>query len=252
MSQANSISAVVGQSVRMWREEAGLTQDQVAKVAVDLGFDWARGTVASIEGGHREVSLSEFLALPFFSQLVGAADSWNRLADFLPPELETGETTDISTGEGAVLDLRADAEVELSPACWIQTEHLRALLAGHPAGGRKVPKDAMVTWRTIGEALLATSRSIVSRFKQSAEPVAPRPQEAEQKAAKRLGVTADDIMAGALYLWGRTLSAERDARAEKQATDDASPRRLQAIRGHVTRDLLNELRPVLETKGDTQ
>ncbi len=250
MRKANSISAVVGQSVRKWREEAGLTQQQVANVAAELGFDWQRGTVASIEGGHREVSLSEFLALPFFSQLAGGAGSWNRLVDFLPPEPDATGTS-ASGDSGPVLDLR-DASVELTPGCWVQAEHLRALLAGHPTGGRRVPKDALVTWRDVGETMQGLASSVIHQLADTLSRFTPKPQEAELKAAKRLSVSVDEVLAAALTLWGKTLTAEREARSGMQIPKGASARSTQAIRGHITRDLLGELRTVLETKGGTK
>ena len=269
MSTAKNISAVVGENLHTWRMGAGLTQDEVAHWACSLGFEWTQATVAAIETGRREVSLSEFVALPFLAQLAGSADSWNRLASFLPdapePDTESTGDGDDSNASAFVLDLRTCVEVQLSPGCWIYTEHLRALLGGHPAGGRKVPKDALVTFRTLGESISSVSETIKASLEAALDdlPAVLRattdlgigllgPRDAEQKAAKKLGVTADDVLAAALTLWGKTLTDERDARAEKQVSGDASPGRLQAIRGHMTRDLLNELQPVLEKKGDTK
>jgi len=45
--------------------------------------------------------------------------------------------------------------------------------------------------------------------------------------------------------WGRSLSAERDRLVADQARGDAPPRTLQALRGHVTRTLTEELRPLV-------
>ena len=71
--------------------------------------------------------------------------------------------------------------------------------------------------------------------------------EAERKAGKRLGVAPEIVGALSVARWGRGLSDERDARVAA-AVDRASewdPRRIQALRGHVTRVLLEELRPAL-------
>jgi len=46
--------------------------------------------------------------------------------------------------------------------------------------------------------------------------------------------------------YGRSFSDERDRRVAEQATSDAAPRTLQALRGHVTRAMVAELAPVLE------
>lgn len=73
---------------------------------------------------------------------------------------------------------------------------------------------------------------------------AQSPNEAERKAAKRLGVAPERVAQQGRQLWGRRLSHERDARVEQTAGTDR--RSLQALRGHVTRQLLAELAAHLE------
>jgi hypothetical protein len=81
--------------------------------------------------------------------------------------------------------------------------------------------------------------------------------DAEQKAASTLRVSPEAIVQAAHQLWGRSLTAERENRVDAytapmlklepdKATEPGWPRRLQAIRGHVTRELLGELRPLLK------
>jgi hypothetical protein len=70
--------------------------------------------------------------------------------------------------------------------------------------------------------------------------------DAEMKAARRLGTTPDAIATAAEKLWKRPLDAERDDRVREQAPENASTRTTQALRGHVTRALLEELRPRLK------
>jgi len=71
--------------------------------------------------------------------------------------------------------------------------------------------------------------------------------DAEQKAAKNLNVDPLAVALGARKLWGRGLTEERDRRISDQKTGQMAARSLQAIRGHVSRQLLKELRPLLET-----
>lgn len=66
--------------------------------------------------------------------------------------------------------------------------------------------------------------------------------QAERYAAQALGISEYDIPSLARELWGRSLTAERDARAQEAAGDDAAARSIQAHRGHVGRQLLAELR----------
>jgi hypothetical protein len=89
--------------------------------------------------------------------------------------------------------------------------------------------------------------------------------DADQKAARRLGIGTDELLSAATALWGRSLTAERDRRVDvgvPSSADDhrvmvvandrpvlASPegqqRALRALRGHTTRELLKELRATL-------
>jgi transcriptional regulator with XRE-family HTH domain len=70
------------------------------------------------------------------------------------------------------------------------------------------------------------------------EPVATGPDEATVKAARRLERSPDEVDSAARRLWGRSLTDEREARIGKASRTRAD----QARRGHVTRQLVDELR----------
>lgn len=63
-------------------------------------------------------------------------------------------------------------------------------------------------------------------------------QEAELKAARKLRVEPRQIVSAARSLWGRSLTAERDARVGPDANH--------ATRGHVTRQLVAEIKKRLQ------
>ena len=65
----------------------------------------------------------------------------------------------------------------------------------------------------------------------------------EKKLAARLGITPRKVAIHAVKLWGRTLTAEREARLENRLDDtlDNSARSLRTTRGHITRELTAEL-----------
>ncbi len=71
---------------------------------------------------------------------------------------------------------------------------------------------------------------------------------AERHAARKLGTTPERVNLAAVHLWGRTLAEERDHRLSEQA-GKASARRRQALRGHITRELLTELETELHNTG---
>ena len=73
-------------------------------------------------------------------------------------------------------------------------------------------------------------------------------RDAEQKAARLLGVSAEELALAAISLWGRGLTQERERLLRQHpVTAGASARTLQAARGRITRQLLDELVPVLRT-----
>src|SRR5262249_49323241 len=75
-------------------------------------------------------------------------------------------------------------------------------------------------------------------------------QDAAIKAARKLGVDPETIQTASLKLWNRSLTQERDDRLT--ADPDVSTRSRQALRGHVTRELISELqqeiKPTTKTK----
>jgi transcriptional regulator with XRE-family HTH domain len=67
----------------------------------------------------------------------------------------------------------------------------------------------------------------------------------EQKVARRFKSDPIIVVLVARAAWGRSLTEERDRRVAEQAPAGTSPRAMQALRGHVTRALLQELAPRL-------
>ena len=68
--------------------------------------------------------------------------------------------------------------------------------------------------------------------------------EVELRAAKHIGVEPSEVSVAAFGCWGRSLTEERDARV-LDAVAGATPRTAQALRGHVTRQLIAELEPIV-------
>jgi transcriptional regulator with XRE-family HTH domain len=79
--------------------------------------------------------------------------------------------------------------------------------------------------------------------------VAAKPGEVEHNLARRYGISVDVVMETAINLWRRSVTAERDARVDEmiaERDEQPSPRSRQAYRGHVARELLKEIGPLLE------
>lgn len=189
MTEANTLAAHIGAQVRVLRNSAQQTQDQLA---TRLG--WQQSHVATLEAGRRS-SLS--------------------LDDLAVLCSELGVTlTDLLAGDGSVTLTRKGSRS--TPA---RLPALRHVLLGEPmpkAGGLR------------GEVALAMATG-----------------DAERKAGRKLGVPAESVTAAAMRRWGHSLTSERTRREKARAHPGASPQSIQALRGHITRELLTELAPDL-------
>jgi hypothetical protein len=200
-----------------------LRQEDAAAQARAAGLSsWIRGTVAQAEVGARRLNFEEVLLLAL---AYGTT----------PAEFLVGEDEDL---------------VELAPRAQVPVRTLRALLSGQAAttgrpadGATGPPKSGAGRRPGLAEARrLGLDREAAIRAMEQVG-------EAERHAARRLGTTPDSINLRAVSRWGRTLAEERDARVAERAAD-ASPRQLQALRGHVTRELLTELASDVPTAKD--
>ena len=65
--------------------------------------------------------------------------------------------------------------------------------------------------------------------------------DAEIKAARKFEVAPDAIVSASRRLWGRTLTEERDRLLQLNSETGQGARARQALRGHITRQLLGQL-----------
>jgi transcriptional regulator with XRE-family HTH domain len=128
--------------------------------------------------------------------------------------------------------------------------------------GRQAPDSAVSvgdagTWDfgLIREVLTGERDGLAGRLAGVREVQAKRQEELDverdagdktvQRVAHQLGSDPVTVAKFAWALWGRPLTRERDLRVAQLAEAGASPRTLQALRGHVTRDLVKQLRGVV-------
>lgn len=211
------LSAWIGQWVAELRRSSGVTQEEVARAARKAGLDWKRSSVSALEAGRRDLTLEEALLL-----LVVLSE--------------------IETPEGPALIGTETRLVELLPP----TDHLRLGAGEWPTAMVK----ALLTGEPLFEAITSgQADEIAARLWKQSRERAAEPWTAglaEQTAARTLAVPASEIDRVARKLWKRTLTAERERRVTETAPPGANARSLQAIRGHVTRTLLAELRAALD------
>ena len=220
MTEARTFAEVLGARIRARRDELELSQDELARRTSSLGLSFTRSVIDSIERGMRELQLHELVVL---------------LAML---EIDLGTLLD---GAG-LIRLDDDAAIEGDSL-------VGHLLRQDPI---VVQRDATATPATVAVVAEVPAPTVVSGRGRvtftGSEVTITVTGIAEENAARKLGVSSQTIIDGAWLLWGRSLTDERDARVKERAPGEASPRTMQALRGHVTRALLEDLRKELDRR----
>jgi len=245
-----TLTAAIGNQLRELREEMGLRQDDVATAAKALGLRWSRVAVVRLEAGQRQLEAGEFLLLP---EVLMIASMRIRGQSGLEGIERMVELADLLPKSGVM---------SLTPECRVDVRALRAAVDGRYGDVRSTDLDGPLlrNLRRRQTAVVAAMGRLLAQSSElqetldsvwaeapatvKARAVHEAAGEAEQKAARRLGVHPAAVALAAHRLWGRSLTAERDRRVAEQSPGDL-PRRIQAVRGHVTRKLVAELSPVL-------
>lgn len=206
-----SLAVVVGRNCERLRNLIGVTQDELAKYARDLGLRWKASSVADFEAGR---------SAPKFSTVVtvAAALQW---------ALEDAETRGVQRpGERphsvSLADLVAfDGYVMLTETFKVFGSSLvDACRRGAPITFES--HDGQKTQPVVVDA-------VSDLLRQSGL--------AEHRQAKRMGIEPAEFAALSLKLWQRTFSDERDRRAGPEANRQK--------RGQVTRAMQRELDELL-------
>lgn len=211
------LQSVITDNMRRIRRERGVLQEDVAMAARWVGVMWSSTTVAQIESGTRQLSLDEFLLLPLILRC--------KISDLLAVE---DEDQPVKLGFNTILDPDAVAELVSTRGPQLKDDQIPML----PGLEEKLDKKIKEAIKFTG--LEPTLLSYL-KVREGAR------GEAERKAAQALKFPAVEITALAIREWGRSLTEERDVRAEKQASEGKETR---AVRGHVTRALLSDIEDV--------
>lgn len=239
------LSAVVGEGLRKFRESRGLRQEDIANAARDYGFTWGRSSVAALEAGNRELSIGELLLIPAIVRKLGGwdepiisaraqvmiSDSTWILAHQIPGQAWALLTPTVPP-ERARQDLQPlEDETFLLGGIEAEDHH-------GPEFRRKVVLEVSM-WERMYYTLWPEKLS-TRRWEESES------FELDRRVAERIttpdGKSADSglVEAFSFGLWGRSTGDERDARTDERGKYDTK-RALQSARGHVTRELIDEL-----------
>jgi len=234
MDEAKSLKDALRSRIRDFRHELGWTQEELALWVRAQGLDWNRGTLKSIESGTREVPADEFFELVALLPM--------SLEELFPAdwvlELAGGRKVHGGAGLRALLEPSQDATVTPDP--------VRAKV-GMPIArpvtdsiGISDHVEVVHIRGAVGSASAASGTLTITKL-------------ADKKAAASLKTTVAEVRKLAQRTWGRDVTAERDARvAQRLGNKDVSRRSLQALRGHVTRELLDELRPKIRRRSKNE
>jgi len=217
--ETRTVTQVIGANMRLLRERRAKVLHDVATAARDLGLTWDASAVSRIETGRRDFTLEEFLALPLLLSL--ALNETITLADLLRVEEEDELLNNFGrlTTAGPVLALLAEpffeyrswrgkTEVGRMVREWLNEDKRRAQAKREPAEERSAYRDM-------------------------------------EEIAHELGVNVGDVFRAYRELWGEytgSLASERERRLVHSAADLSSPTSVRTQRGHITRQLMTELR----------
>lgn len=202
-----SFEVALGRRLREARTARGLTSAEVAERSRELGLRWDRSAVGKIETGDRPVSVIELYILAMITR--------QPVVELVPHEA-CWLTESVTAHEGALPANMAGLAGGLDPV------GLRSALTEAKAGVERADARVLATERRV-----AMSRT-----------------EAVTKVARRLEADPWMVATAADRLWGHTLEIERDQRTG--VVEGEAMRARQARRGHVTRTLVEELRPAVE------
>ncbi|WP_225732295.1 MULTISPECIES: helix-turn-helix domain-containing protein [unclassified Nocardia] len=208
-----TLAQAIGRNARKLREEAGATLEAVAFQAGQCGLKWTSGKVGDLESGRVSPSLPTLYALGMaFAKLLERDVTLAELCELDDGNIQINDAL-VIPGQALSRALRGEAVIPVDDYLLEVVKRSRALGAVAKFYGGKRPK---------GVSMLDVYRAVA------------QVGQAEQRAAKDLGIVSDHLALLALARWKHTFSEERDARAGK----DANAQR----RGQVTREMKDELR----------
>jgi transcriptional regulator with XRE-family HTH domain len=224
--EATRIAVVVGRNLRRIREEGPpgiegrLNQDMTATLLAAYGLDWTASQLAKVERGERhDITINE---LALIATALG---------------VHPGELLRCDPGERVALSEDATCDGTFLPLILTLGPEERGL-AQPPHFESPITRQASTPFTTSSGATASVT-------------VFWRPTEAEEQFASKLGTTPLIVNQVAGQLWDNTVTEERERRLTERLVaatgePDQEERNVSVMRGHVTRQLVAELRPAVE------
>lgn len=235
----------MGRRLREFRVAQGMRQEDIADAARYYGFNWGRSSVAALEAGNRDLDFSEILLLPKIVRRLGGWDEsllsgqtialsetlsvsssemLRMMLDLFEPLTDPSQSDDDELVLGAISneqrDLDVDIKREVAREVLLYDQILFQLWPNYKIGPG---------WRDYSGGEIV--RTIAGRLE------VPGGGEPNTSLVRSFS----------LGMWGHLPGEERDTRANERGPYE-SKRALQSARGHVTRELIDELQHEIDKR----
>ncbi|MCM3920640.1 hypothetical protein ND748_02975 [Frankia sp. AiPs1] len=235
----------------------GARQDDVSQVARVHGLAWSRAKVGALENGEKAISAEELMLLPLILSKVCQRPV--RMADLIPPDVLIRLSSTASARGSAALKILAGAglhdvregDLELSPVSrplpesWPPRMDVEVLEEADPSPDSHEKagpeRRELVAGKGEDQASDVIRQLAASKGRSYGLVRLLVPSETERKAAKRLDETPETVLRLSRGLWGLSLAEERDRLVDERADAGDDPGRLRALRGRITRQLVDRL-----------
>lgn len=212
-----TLLAVIAFAVKARRKAMGLTQSEFAEIMRGyLLHSWNRDTVSATEAGRRMPSIEETVVL-------AAALECSVIDLFSGPA-----NADVWVGTPTEKDI--DASWNLG--------HIRTVIAGGPNFDDVIDHRSMATSLTQKEIATIAAEEWVENPERFPGPV-------DYHIAEKIGCGVHELCWVACGQYGHSLTRERDRRLDEISKAGATPARIGALKGHITRKLFEEIVPVV-------
>lgn len=225
--EGETLRTVVGENVQRIRQTRDVRQADLAAALRERGVAWSWNRISELEAGKKNVSVEQLVIL----------------ADAL------GATTNQEVGLAHLLD--GEGRVKLSDAVAVDRGVLAQYFLGEHVemhvlrDNSELREAAAEAWGRVSENLGRAGRLMGERGREvRVNDPDVRPGTAEVNLARKLDEKPLIVQAAAIGLWGRSLTAERDARSGSEG----DPASIAARRGRITRDLQGQIRERIEAE----
>lgn len=209
-----TVAKALGGNVRAIRQAHELTLSDVAKAVRAYGLQWSTGRVGDIENGRGAVTIETAVALSLaLSEATGQPVT-------VPDLVRPAQDEALTLGKG--VDVYAGAFVDVVRG--EKTELRASEVVGDVEAVNRALSSTVELFSDVGEGVKVGQVRAALKARDLAD----------QRAARKLGVSEGAFIGACLRRWGQLLSQEAAYRAGAGASPQA--------RGQITRKLLEELK----------